>query len=75
MKNRKIIILFILLLALGIYTPGISQEPAERLVLDLQGAVDYAIDFNKSLQNSRLEVERSRIGSRLEACIASAEAA
>jgi len=60
MKNRKIIILFTLLLSLGIYVPGISQDPANRLVLDLQGAVDYAIDFNKSLQNSRLEVEKSR---------------
>jgi len=60
MKNRKIIILSTLLLALGIYIPGTSQETAERLVLNLQGAVDYAIDFNKSLQNSRLEVERSR---------------
>jgi outer membrane protein TolC len=60
MKKRKIIRLITLLLALGIFAPGISQEPAQGLVLDLQGAVDYAIDFNKSLQNSRLEVERSR---------------
>ncbi len=60
MKKRKIIRLISLLLALGFFAPGISQEPAERLVLDLQGAVDYAIDFNKSLQNSRLEVEKSR---------------
>lgn len=60
MKNRKIIILFTLLLTMGIFSPGISQDTAERLVLDLQGAVDYAIDFNKSLKNSRLEVERSR---------------
>lgn len=60
MKHRKIIILFTALLALGLFAPGISQEPAERLVLNLQGAVDYAIDYNKSLQNSRLEVERSR---------------
>jgi len=60
MKNRKIIILFTLLLTMGIFSPGISQDTAERLVLDLQGAVDYAIDFNKTLKNSRLEVERSR---------------
>ncbi len=60
MKKRKFIRLISLLLALGFFAPGISQEPAERLVLDLQGAVDYAIDFNKSLQNSRLEVEKSR---------------
>jgi len=60
MKHRKIIILFTSLLALGLFAPGISQEPAERLVLNLQGAVDYAIDYNKSLRNSRLEVERSR---------------
>ncbi len=60
MKKRKIIHLITLLLALGIFAPGISQEPAQGLVLDLQGAVDYAIDYNKSLQNSRLEVERSR---------------
>jgi len=61
MKNRKLIILFTLLLSMGIYAPGFSQESATGgLVLDLQGAVDYAIDFNKTLQNSRMEVERSR---------------
>ncbi|MCD4710140.1 MAG: hypothetical protein K8R52_04785, partial [Bacteroidales bacterium] len=60
MKNRKIITLFTLLLALGIFVPGISQEPAENLVLNLQGAVDHALSYNKSLQNARLEVERSR---------------
>ena len=38
----------------------LAQEPAEELVLDLPGAIDYAISYNKSLQNSRLEVERSR---------------
>lgn len=60
MKKRKFIRLITLLLPMGLFATGISQEPAERLVLDLQGAVDYAIDFNKSLQNSRLEVEKSR---------------
>jgi outer membrane protein len=37
-----------------------AQEPADGLVLDLQGAIDYAISYNKSLQNARQEVERSR---------------
>ncbi|MCK4879646.1 MAG: TolC family protein [Bacteroidales bacterium] len=61
MKNRKIITLFTLLLAMmGLFTPGISQQPAENLVLNLQGAVDHAISYNKSLLNARLEVERSR---------------
>jgi outer membrane protein TolC len=46
--------------------PGMSQEPAasqelpDQLVLNLQGAVDHAISYNKLLQNARLEVERSR---------------
>jgi outer membrane protein len=60
MKNRKIIILFTLLLSMDPFTPGICQEPAEKLVLNLQGAVDHALSFNKSLKNARLEVERSR---------------
>ncbi len=37
-----------------------SQEPADELILDLQGAIDYAVSYNKSLQNARQEVERSR---------------
>jgi len=37
-----------------------AQEPAEELVLDLQSAIDYAVSYNKSLQNARQEVERSR---------------
>jgi outer membrane protein len=61
MKNSKLIILFTLLLSMGIFAPGISQESATGgLVLDLKGAVDYAIDFNKTLKNSRMEVEKSR---------------
>ena len=60
MKNRKIIILFTLLLSMGLFTQGKGQEPAEKLVLNLQGAVDHALSFNKSLKNARLEVERSR---------------
>jgi outer membrane protein TolC len=35
-------------------------EPGQELVLSLQEAVDFAIAYNKSLQNSRMEVERSR---------------
>ena len=60
MKSSKIIILFTMLISLGIFTQGICQDPGEKLVLNLQGAVDYAISFNKSLKNARLEVERSR---------------
>lgn len=51
--------------------PASGQEPAtgqvsiakadasDQLVLDLKGALDYAIAYNKSLQNARLELERS----------------
>jgi len=60
MKNRKIIILFTLLLSMGLFTRVTSQEPADKMVLNLQGAVDHALAFNKSLKNARLEVERSR---------------
>jgi outer membrane protein TolC len=60
MKSRKIIIFFTVLISLGLFTRGNCQDPGERLVLDLQGAVDHAISYNKSLQNARLEVERSR---------------
>jgi outer membrane protein len=60
MKNSKITILFITLLFLGIFQPGSCQETAEKLVLNLQEAVDQAIAYNKSLKNARLEVERSR---------------
>jgi outer membrane protein TolC len=60
MKNGKIIILFTLLLSLGLLSPGIGQELPDKLVLDLQGAVDHAVAFNKSLKNSRAEVERAR---------------
>jgi outer membrane protein TolC len=41
----------------------LAQQPApdsaENLVLDLQGAIDYAIAYNKSLKNARMEVDRS----------------
>lgn len=60
MKNRKIIILFTLILSMGLFSHGLSQEPADKLVLNLQGAVDHALTFNKSLKNARSEVERSR---------------
>ena len=49
-----------MLLAGGMVTPAMSQEPAEKYVLDLQGAIDHAIAYNKSLQNSRMEVEKSK---------------
>ena len=66
MKHKISKIAIILLLALGMIVPGMAQEPAtaqslpDQLVLDLQGAIDHAISFNKSLKNARLEVERSR---------------
>lgn len=60
MKNRKIIILFTLLLSMGLFPLAIGQDQADKLVLNLQGAVDHAISFNKSLKNSRMEVERAR---------------
>jgi len=60
MKNRKIIILYTVLLAMGLFTQGISQEPADKLVLNLQAAVDHALVYNKSLKNARSEVERAR---------------
>jgi outer membrane protein len=55
-----------LVLAVGLILPALAQEPPasqeipDPLVLDLQGAIDHAITYNKSLQNARLEVERSR---------------
>lgn len=60
MKNRKITILFILLLSMGLFTRGISQELPDKMVLNLQGAVDQALTYNKSLKNSRLEVDKAR---------------
>lgn len=66
MKNRFSKTLLTILLVAGMILPGMSQEPAasqelpDQLVLNLQGAVDHAISYNKALQNARLEVERSR---------------
>jgi outer membrane protein TolC len=65
MKNKVSKCGIILLLSLGMLLPVTAQEPvqvqepADELVLDLQGAVDYALNYNKSLQNARLELERS----------------
>jgi outer membrane protein len=47
-------------LVAGMIIPVAGQEQAEELVLDLQGAVDHAIQYNKNLKNARMEVERSR---------------
>lgn len=60
MRNRKIIILFSLFLSLGLFARTMGQEPADKLVLSLQGAVDHALSYNKTLKNSRSEVERAR---------------
>ena len=58
-----------MILAAASLLPAAAQEdnPApqedlqsEILVLDLAGAVDHAITYNKSLQNERMEVEKSR---------------
>jgi outer membrane protein TolC len=47
-------------MAVAVSTALRAQEPAEELVLNLQAAIDYAVSYNKSLQNARQEVERSR---------------
>lgn len=66
MKNRMSIIALTLVLSMGMILPGMAQEPTasqalpDLLVLDLQGAIDHAVSYNKSLKNARLEVERSR---------------
>jgi outer membrane protein len=60
MRNRIIKFVFAIFLANGLMPLMRAQEPGEELVLDLQGAVDYAIEYNKSLKNARLDVERSR---------------
>ena len=59
MRNRMYKTIFTLLLTLGIILPGASQETQADLVLDLQGAISYALEYNKALKNSRMEVERS----------------
>jgi len=66
MKTHLKISLLSFLLTAAFIFPGLSQEPAPgqgvagSLVLDLESAIDHALVYNKSLQNSRLEVERSR---------------
>ena len=57
-----------ILLAVGLIAPAMGQESStgnpqqegETLVLDLQGAIDHAISYNKNLENARMEVERSK---------------
>ena len=60
MRNMKPKLLFTIILALGMILGIKGQEPADELVLNLQEAVDYAISYNKSLKNARLEVELSK---------------
>ena len=60
MKLRMSKYVFTILLATAISVGSACQDPAEELVLDLKEAVDYAMAYNKSLKNSRFEVERSR---------------
>lgn len=61
--NKMVLTLF---LSLGIFLTGLAQDPvssqpvSDQMALDLQSAIDHAITYNKSLQNARLEVERSR---------------
>ncbi len=59
MRNRMNQMISTLVVATGISLSSFSQGPTEALVLNLQEAVDYAISYNKSLQNSRLDLERS----------------
>lgn len=59
MKNNMHKTIFTLLLIVGISLPGRSQENSGDLVLDLQGAIEYALEYNKALKNSRREVDRS----------------
>ena len=60
MRNRISKIIISLFLSAGMIFPVTGQDQAEELVLDLQGAVDHAIAYNKTLKNARMEVERSR---------------
>jgi len=66
MKTSISYTLLSLIMAAALLLPAVSQEPAsipvasDRLVLDLDGAIDHALSYNKSLQNSRMEVERTR---------------
>jgi len=57
---------FVFVLVTGTFQQLKAQEPEmqnmqpETLVLNLQEAVDYAVAYNKSLKNARMEVDRSR---------------
>jgi outer membrane protein TolC len=65
MKKRVSNIALSIALSIGILIPMEGQEAvqeqgsADELVLDLKGAVNYALNYNKSLKNARLELERS----------------
>lgn len=56
-----------LALPLGAQEPAVNENPkpvpvagAEgKMVLDLTGAIDYAIAYNKNLENARMEVDKS----------------
>jgi outer membrane protein TolC len=59
----RIVIILVLAAGINLGTAGQESaglEPAGELMLNLQEAVDHALAYNKSLQNARLEVERSR---------------
>ncbi len=60
MRNRMKRKILSMILTAGLIIPMAAQDPVEKLVLDLPGAVDHAITYNKSLKNARMEVERSR---------------
>ncbi|MFO7670850.1 MAG: TolC family protein [Bacteroidales bacterium] len=68
MRNKMKQIILTLILAGTAIAPvmsqessaGIPPEPAEALILSLQGAIDHAITYNKNLQNARMEVLRSK---------------
>lgn len=63
---RKIILKTVLISVVtvhtGIIAPAQEQEQASGLVLDLQGAVDYALQNNKNLMNARQELVKSDKG-------------
>jgi len=59
MRNRISKILLSMFLAGSLIVPAMSQEEAGTYVLDMQGAIDHSIAYNKSLKNARMEVERS----------------
>ncbi|MEZ5070520.1 MAG: TolC family protein [Bacteroidales bacterium] len=58
-RNIRNIAYTLILSALSLGTTAAQEATTGPLVLDLQGAVDHAMAHNKSLQNSRLEMEKS----------------